>query len=148
MKQYAKSIIYFAFPLIIGSLCACRSAKSRIDRTQTDMSLSQLERIEHNVSGTISSQVKTKETEKGNTWRIVCNFDTSPDSPRHQVSRSKGARRRHTPLKKIMSLHEYRIICRNKMPSTLTPPISSRDRQIMSMLLSPELTKESEPDSL
>lgn len=77
MKQYAKSIIFCAFPLIIGSLCACRSAKSGIDRTQTDMSLSQLERIEHNVSGTISSQVKTKETEKGNTWRIVCNFDTS-----------------------------------------------------------------------
>lgn len=77
MKQYAKSIIYFTFPLIIGNLCACRSAKSGIDRTQADTSLSQLERIEHNASGTISSQVKTKETEKGNTWRIVCNFDTS-----------------------------------------------------------------------
>ena len=77
MKQYAKSIIYFTFPLIIGNLCACRSAKSGTDRTQADTSLSQLERIEHNASGTISSQVKTKETEKGNTWRIVCNFDTS-----------------------------------------------------------------------
>ena len=92
MKQYAKSIIYFTLPLIIGNLCACRSAKSGIDKTQADTSLSQLERIEHNVSGTISSQVKTKETEKGNTWRIVCNFDTSlPVDPQTGLPEIEGS---------------------------------------------------------
>lgn len=81
MKHQTK-VIYPALLLLTCLLCACRTTKSRTSKSHTEVVTSQLDRLEHKASGTISSQVSTQEDTHGNSYRIVWHFDTSlPTDP-------------------------------------------------------------------
>lgn len=82
MKHHAHLIIYSTCISAIILLCACRSSYRHNNQFRESKSLQSSNSDLYTSTGTITSQVKTKQEENGKRWKITYHFDnTLPTDP-------------------------------------------------------------------